>query len=370
MTTPPPLDASDFVPPRLTRADARAVVADPTERLFPVRWENAVEGGKHAMLRAFPGLWWRDLREIDPTRVPTGRTVAFGDAHVENFGYLAFGDDVRFAFNDLDDSGDVEVALDALRYFTSASLAGYPDVGALLDLWVAAFDAPAGAVQRLDDAPTRRKMLNAAEDDWTQGKRQSAVTDDVKATVREELKQHDWASGYTVDEVRRYAKTDGGSAGLDRFWAHVTNARGERDVLEFKELATPGSEMGRGARETADRLPTLRATIWPGYGLSPYHRVAINLPSSRGDADAKRGFIVRSRGMRGNAKAIIDKVAPPEFDEQVIRAQVHVLASVHRNAPERPPARELAAWIRDSLPVVVARWCDLWEHAVAEADPR
>jgi len=348
-----PLTPADFRAPALTRADARATVPYLPDDAFDARWNAAVDAGALYVLRSFPALWWRDLRAVDGARVPAARGVGFGDAHIENFGFLAFDKGgVGFAFNDLDDSGDVEVALDALRYFTSAALAGV-EVAPLVAQWAAdlAVDrdpvitdkATLGAL----DAPERRKMRAAAVKRWSTEDVLDPITDDVLAAVRASLAGYDETRGYTVHAVRRRVVKDGGSGGLLRYWALARVPEGgpdDLDVLELKAKAPAASVEGDGARKLDKRLTVVKKALWGERALTPYRRVEVSVGGE------VRSFVVRSRGARANVKR------PSLVD------QVRVLAAVHRRAATDLPRDELGRWVAASVPALVARWTAL--HAL------
>lgn len=353
-----PLSPSDFRAPALTRADARATVPYLADDAFDARWNAAVDAGALHVLRSFPALWWRDLRAVDPARVPAGRTVAFGDAHVENFGFLAFDKGgLGFAFNDLDDSGDVEVALDALRYFTSAAMwagAGAPaDVPALAAQWATNLGVDRDpvitdkATLAALDAPERRKMRAAAVRRWSTEDVLDPVTDDALAALRAALAGYDETRGYTVHAVRRRVVKDGGSGGLLRYWALARVPDGgpdDLDVLELKAKAPAASEEGDGARKLDKRLTAVKKAVWPERALTPYRRVEVSVGGET------RSFVVRSRGARANVKR-------PSLAEQV-----RVLAAVHRRATFDLAHDALGRWVAASVPALVARWAAL--HAL------
>jgi len=350
-----PLDAADFAGAALTRADARASAPELAEEAFDARWGAAVAEGALKVLRSFPALWWRDLRALDPARVPAGRALGFGDAHVENFGFLAFDDGrVGYAFNDLDDSGDVEVALDALRYFAATSLwrgAGAPvDLPALVRTWADALEKERDPVNadrdflKRVDAPDAEKMRRKAVERWnTEPSLSPASEDDIDALGRA-LRGREETRGYEVVAAKRRAVPDGGSGGLRRFWALARAPGGLLDVLELKERAPAATEQGARARKVDKRLSTLKKAVWPGRSLTPYHRLDVRL------AGRDVAFVVRSRGARASLK---DDVRVP------FRKQARALAAVHRRAERAASPGELAAWVEGSVPALVARWSAL-----------
>lgn len=348
-----PLDAADFTGAALTRADARASAPELSPDAFDVRW--AAAEGALKVVRSFPALWWRDLRAVDPARVPAGRALGFGDAHVENFGFLAFDDGrVGYAFNDLDDSGDVEVALDALRYFTAASLwrgAGAPvDLPALVRTWADALEKDRDPVTTdsdfLDavDAPDLAKMRRKAVERWNTEPSLSAATEEEFGALDRALRGREETRGYEVVAAKRRAVPDGGSGGLRRFWTLARAPDGLLDVLELKERAPAAAEQGARARKVDKRLSTMKKVVWPGRAITPYHRLDVTL------AGRDVPFVVRSRGARASLK---DDVRVP------FRKQARALAAVHRRAERAASPGELAAWVEGSVPTLVARWSSL-----------
>jgi hypothetical protein len=342
-----PLSPADFVAPALTRDLARASVAYVPDGVFNDRWDAAIEGGALQLLRSFPALWWRDVRAVDPARVPTGKTLAFGDAHLENFGFLAFDKGgVGFTFNDLDDSGEVEVALDALRYFTSVALAG-EDIAPLIVRWVddlAVERSPVltdKATLNTLGAPARSKMRDDAVERWSLEPTLSAVSKDELKAVKKALKETDETRDYTVYALQKRQVKSGGSGGLARYWALARvpdGAADDLDVLELKERAPAAAEEGARARKIDKRLTTMKKALWPGLTLTPYRRVEVIV------GETTRSFVVRSRGVRAGVKA------------PCLAEQVRVLAAVHRGAEMAVSRAELGRWVEASVPTLVARW--------------
>lgn len=344
---PAPLTSADFAAP-LSRDDARATVPHLDRSAFTARW-RATQGDAHRVLRAFPGLWWRDLRALPEGRVPSARTFGFGDAHIENFGWLAFERGVRFAFNDLDDSGEAEIALDALRYFTSITLCGdVVDLGALAKTWAEGLRKP-GELTRKGPAapPALDEMRKAALDDWKKDAKNDLypATSAESAAVSAALADKKATKHYDVREVKRRVVIDGGSGGNVRFWALVRDGSDD-DVLELKQMTTAGAEQGRGAVATDKRLKAAREALWTGETLAPYHEVELAV---RGDKPAP--YLVRSRGRRRSWK--VEKFGPPRY-----AVQVEMLASVHARAlsSSTPPPDALADWVLSSTQAVAARW--------------
>ncbi len=338
--------AAHDLPTPLTRDDARASVPWLSDAAFEARW-RATEGDAHKVLRSFPDLWWRDLRALPAARVPQGRAVGFGDAHVENFGWLAFEGGVRFAFNDLDDAGLVEVSLDLLRHLTSASLSGDPiDLEGLARAWRDAVLSPGAPTRALANAPSAAKMREAALEDWDDPAKSalSPVAPDVTRAVAAALAATKATARYEVRAVRRRVVRDGGSGGLARLWAQV-RGDGDLDVIELKEMAPPGAEEGRGAVRLDPRLKTLRAVLWGAQTLRPCHRVDVALPGA-----APAAFLARSRGMRASWKK---KQGPRPFVEQA-----SILGAVHAHAAGQLEVSvdAVAEWALASRPALTDRW--------------
>lgn len=354
-STPAPLTSSDLPQP-LTRDQARDTVPHLDRSAFTARW-RATQGDPHNVLRAFPGLWWSDLRALPDGRIPAGRTFGFGDAHVANFGWLAFERGVRFAFNDLDDSGEVEVALDALRYFTSVTLSGGDvDVAALVEAWADGLRNP-GEVTRAGPSapPTAREMRDDADDEWSKDAKNDLYAADPseRAAVIAALADEKATQGYEVLGVKRRVVIDGGSGGNKRYWAHVRGEAG-RDVIELKQMTTAGAEQGRGAVALDERLKAAREALWTGERLSPYHKVHLAV----GDA-APGSYVARSRGMRRNLRS--SKSSPTPY-----ALQVEILAAVHARAlaSMSTTPEELASWVLRSTPAVAERWRSLAAQAI------
>jgi len=98
---------------------------------FKKKWKILMDpdGDKGVMqfFRSFVGCYYEDLGYAKNQYVGLV-SPAFGDAHLENFGYNVFADrKVMFVYNDFDDSGYCPVGLDAVRYFTVLRLLNVDD---------------------------------------------------------------------------------------------------------------------------------------------------------------------------------------------------------------------------------------------------
>ncbi|MCA3012274.1 MAG: DUF2252 family protein [Myxococcaceae bacterium] len=350
-----PIEARDLSAPRqLTRAFFRATNPHLDPARFEAKWAKAFESPLR-FFRAFPQAWYLDLTQVPAAHMPGRTDWCFGDLHPENFGFLVVGDQVHYAFNDLDDSGPAEVGLDALRYFTAHLLWTGDEraTDALIDLYRDVMRTPARAPQLPAEfipaaeavrARQRGKFVAGGKlvrDDDT---RLGAVATSDRELVTRALK----ANGFSVRDVAEREREHGGSGGLRRFWALVRRD-GVTDVLEVKELTRPATAWGHATSPIDDRIAKVRDAVWPGLGVSDHFTVALGTSE----------YVVRSRLSRATLR--LEKL-DEEALETVLEVQVGVMARHHRRAFRPIELQALDEWLQDSVRVTAARWLEVFER--------
>jgi hypothetical protein len=242
-----------------------------------------------------------------------------------------------------------------LRYLVATDLWFGADASldaAALDAYVATVADPSAAVAvdattEPDWATVRTKGLakDTKGDTLTLGGEVQAATPYEVAAVRA-LAALDPRFPSTVLDVVRDVRTDGGSAGLRRFWLLTEDAGGVRTIVELKELTTPGTEFGRHAF-TLDgpfRFDLLKP-FWWGSADPGDHYTAYVLDGR---------FLVRDRFIRANPKP--DKMTPAQITNMV-QAEASILALRHRAAwGRRVKASALTLWLSASAATLTARW--------------
>jgi hypothetical protein len=298
-------------------------------------------------------------------KIPGGRGVILGDPHPENFGFIRTAGGTEFVFNDFDDSGRGPVAIDALRYFTAVRLA-YKDkphlFARVVDAYIDAVQdgkvhAPPSSVKphwgdlRADNlgkfTSGRRFKL---EDDT----RLSAPSAKLRSSVHALVEDDPRFEGARVLDVAIRERDYGGSGGLERIWV-LTKRKGEEPrIIELKQTTTPGtSELGGEQLPAATRVATLKRAFLKDPDENDLFDVAL---------DGKQ-FFVRDRDRM--ASVPLDSLSHDERDE-LLRAQVSVMAGIHREGWAGVDAKEMRAWLTSSSDMLASRWEKAFDAAKAQ----
>src|SRR5262249_19759014 len=83
--------------------------------VFDAKWKGSLVA-PNIFMRSYPPAYHADLMQVGAKRLPGEEGICFGDAHPDNFGFIAINGKTKFVFNDLDDSGICPIAVDAARY--------------------------------------------------------------------------------------------------------------------------------------------------------------------------------------------------------------------------------------------------------------
>ena len=102
----------------LTKEFFRANTVGVDDAQFEDRWKASLEDPL-LYFRSYVRPFYAYLKNVKP---PGRIGVCYGDAHPNNFGFVLFGKQLSYVYNDLDDSGPCPAAFDALRYFTALRL--------------------------------------------------------------------------------------------------------------------------------------------------------------------------------------------------------------------------------------------------------
>lgn len=157
----------------------------------------------------------------------------------------------------------------------------------------------------------------------------------------------------TVLDVARDVRTDGGSAGLRRFWLLTEDEIATRTIVELKELTIPGTEFGRFSRtlDGADRFDVLKPYWWGATDDRDHFTVYV----------LGGRFLARDRLTRANLKP--DKMSADQVTN-AIQAEASILGMHHLRAWHRVKAGPLGDWLRDSAATLSARWRDAYAAAL------
>lgn len=368
-----PLSADDFpLRPSLTRGFLRSVEVWLSDEAFAAKVAAIWPQGAWAAMRGHPAGYWADLAQIDADSVPGGEGTCLGDAHFDNFGFILVPGDKTYIFapNDLDDGGAGLVALDALKY--CAVLAGHPrlraHVDAVIEQYAAALRHP-DAEERLPkrfwprpDEVRRKKLVK-----YTVGRaiqvaalpfQPGSLSEAERAVVLAAIEAAPQLRGAEVLDVVDQYKLSGGSYGAQRYWALVDRGgKSGIDLLELKAMTTPATSLGRRseARPQPERVRFLKEAMWGSSSADDYFVVPL------GD----RHFLVRSRLRKATLAPL--ELEDPDDVEKVLKAQVSLMAALHRPAMEGVKRERLRAWLRASADVILSRWNSLIERPSADA---
>jgi len=340
----------------LDRRSIRALQFWIDDATFDLKW-TTMTSAPIEFLGGASSMYYRDLKSLPSSRLPGHQTLCHGDPKLDNFGWQLVDGTGVFSDNDFDDAGYCPVAADALRYLVAT------------DLWFAdpslddlALEAYVDTVDHEDDAvaidptlePTwadvRTKGLKKDTSGDTivlGGEGQAATSDEIAAVT--DLASTEWRFPPTVLDVTRDVRTDGGSAGLRRFWALTEDVDGTRTIIELKELTEPGTEFGRHADtlDGPDRFDVLKPYWWDSADELDHYQ--IELFGSR--------FLVRDRLIRANLKP--DKMSRAQI-ENAVQAEASLLALHHRDAWGHVKKTQLRNWLRDSAETLTTRWRDAY----------
>jgi hypothetical protein len=365
-----PLSAKSFGEP-LTKAALRASNDNLPDDLFETKWSASLAESPLMFFRAYPGAYHADLAQVASTSLPGAETVCFGDAHLENFGFLRFDGDTRFLYNDLDDSGYCTASVDALRYFAAIRLA-YDDDSLLEDLVEAYVDG-------LKDSSRRADIPSSLAPDWSSVREKGLAkvvvddrfvpggkdglgpaSDDIAQGVRAAVAGVAALAGAEILDVAVLDRTSGGSGGLARYWVLLNPSPGtsgpKKTIYELKETALPGTERGRSSDvfDPATRLDELKELLWHTDTERDYVGVAL----------FGRAFLLRDR----LAKKSVDLTELSSKDRRkVLAAQVGLLAARHAVAFDKVKKDDLRPWLMASSTTIAQRWSDLFEGSLESA---
>lgn len=358
---PSALRAKEFTAP-LDKPAIRALQTWLDDASFEVKWQTMLSAPLE-LLGGASSAFHADLAGLPAKRLPGDEVLCQGDPKIDNFGWTRVDGTGVFSNNDFDDAGFCPVADDALHYLLATDLA-FDDA----DLDAAALEAYVDTVGDKDDAievdPSDEPAWATVRSDElaraTQGDRivlggeVQAATADEQAAVRA-LAAADPRFPSTVLDVVRNVRTDGGSAGMRRFWA-LTDGGDGRTLVEIKELGVPGVEFARHSAtlDGPDRFDVLQDFWWKTTTATDHF--GVDLLGSR--------WLVRDRLARTNVKP--NKLSSQQLT-RVVEAEASILALRHRKAWHNVKKDGLRAWLHDSAATLVSRWRATYQAAGGQA---
>jgi len=252
-----------------------------------------------SFFRSFVRCYYVDLGYVD--KYVGSVSPAFGDAHLENFGFNVFANDsVRFVYNDFDDSGYCPVSIDAVRYFVVLRLLKVEEktIKDLIKYYtnLVTDKEPLDLEKKsqhwkiknksiYDYWKPKKRLKKAIEKFQTCKPSSSPLVSDIIKSFQDKKK----LKKFKIDDVRDYDEHQtGGSGGLSRFWVSVKeNDDNIIDIIEFKQIT---KYPGIGHQWSKDPLLDTR-TKWCANHLWPPLKRYLDLEVKLGDTY----FMVRSR---------------------------------------------------------------------------
>jgi len=290
---------------------------------------------------------------------------AFGDAHLENFGFNIFqNEEVRFVYNDFDDSGYAPVGIDAVRYFIVLQLLKV-DGNTIKDLikYYSKLVVGENAVD-LDELSKNwkvdgkhiykywkpEKRLSKAQDEFNQ---LSAFSDPVVDEIKKIFGEKKKLKQFNVVDVRKYDEHQtGGSGGLSRFWVSVTINGDIIDIIEFKQLTKyPGTGfLWKNEPSMETHIKWCANAFWP---KSPKRYLDLEVKFSD-----ERYFQVRSR-VKQTLKAKEDS---EKMD--LWKIQLDIMAAHHFGGWKTSgiSSKELEKWLLENSLFIAQRYTTIFEN--------
>ena len=344
---PAAIQPGDFTHP-LDKAYIRGLQTWLDDAAFETKW-TAMLTSPIEFLGGADSAFHGDLSAI---ALPGGEVLCHGDPKLDNFGWtLADGHGV-FSDNDFDDAGACPAAADLLHFLVGTDLQfSDPSLNArVLSAYLDTLADPAATIV-VDPAtePVWNDLRKTGVDKATHqdslaigGEVQVATADEVAAVT--DLVASDKRFPATLVDVARDVHTDGGSAGLRRFWLLVEDAQHPRTIIELKELIEPGTEFGPHSTtyDDANRFDVLKPYWWGAPALGDHFTVYV----------LGGRFVARDRFTRRNPDPA-DLTASQIAD--LLQAEASLLANKQRDA-WHVDQTVLRAWLEGSTHTVAERW--------------
>ncbi len=329
-----------------------------TDADFIFKWDYALDSGDLKFLRSFVGAYYLDLMNVKGAG-PLG--ICFGDAHLENFGFVVFSDGPKFVYNDFDDSGYCPVGLDVLRYLTSLRLyekksSDFPDK--VIKEYVEVLSGrrlPRKLDSSISFEPEKKRSKNIRN--LIDGQK-FAVSDEfafVSASTTKKIKEV-FATDvnlkkFKINDIVSTKKEGGGSAGLEKYLIYVVGTGDtNNEILEFKPVITPGTAAGNWKSMLENRVEFLIKEFWE-------NSVPLNFYSVKME---NTNYILRSR-----TKGSVD-LGSLNSDERLnlYKAQVGIIAKQHKKFWSE--SRDMKEWLSENSTFLSERYAKILKHVSAK----
>ena len=333
---------------------------------FETKFKLAAEGGPLLFLRSFVTTFYTDLKDIKGAG-PIG--TSFGDAHLENFGFVIFADGPHYVYNDFDDAGPCPIGLDILRYLTSVRLyeKDNPKEAERLARRYIQIVYGEEKAESLDEAfhfDSKKKKKKNLERYTSKGlflaspELSRAMPSDL-GKIKAMFLNSTPLNSFKVHDVAISGKEVGGSAGLDRLWILVDGTiAGDSDILECKQLIAPGTAAGNWGEIPKARLEWLTRELWPSFKpVDHVETVLNNVP-----------FLLRSR-----TKGSLELADFSEKDrEKLYKTQIGIVATHHLKiwdnweVKKKVSAEAMEEWLNANSEFLAERYSVAAKNALTE----
>jgi hypothetical protein len=339
---------SSYIEPKVLRETYSHL----SDEAFKMKLEASLEN--HLLFfRSFVNTYYFDFKE----QKHSGLIVdCYGDAHIENFGFILFQEKTRFVMNDLDDSGKCPIEYDSLRYFTSLHLALNNErlIDEMIDFYVDVFENKKKPIKikkkhikDLKEKNTKILLKFTRNDHFIPHEEITPIADEEKKKLISLLQSEEFLKAQTIHDLVSADKDAGGSGGLKRYWILVENKAKEKDVLELKEIAKPATtNLINDIIEPSIRLTQVKESFWKE---SPdfYHVIDFN----------QGKFLLRSRTKDDvNYKKLKSKEL-----KNYIMAQLSLMASMHSNQVQKMSG-DYKAWLKSQTLVLRRRYEQTYQN--------
>jgi hypothetical protein len=346
---PAPIALGDFPHP-LDKPFIRGLqtwIDDPT---FEVKWTAAL-ATPIDFLGSADSAFHADLASRTAA-LPGGDVLCHGDAKLDNFGWAFEDGTALFSDADFDDAGHCPAAADILHLVVATDLL-FADPALdmqAIDAYVDTLRSAANAIAiDATTEPVWDTLRSKGVDKATHGDVLAIENNIVAATPDERTALAALVAGdarfpTTLVDVAREVRTDGGSAGLRRYWLLVEDAVHPRTIIELKELSPPGTEIGWHGTplDGADRFDILKPFWWATPAPNDHFEVSVLAGT----------FVARDRFARDT----LDPTALTTAQHaNAIQAEASLLAIKHATA-WLGDLSLLESWLATSAQALTARW--------------
>ena len=335
----------------LTKEFYRKTASDISDSDFALKWNLALEAGPLKFLRSFVSAYYKDLKKTKGAG-PVG--VCFGDAHIENFGFVLFADGPHFVYNDFDDSGYCPVGLDILRYLTSINLfekkssEAFEKIAKEYVRVLTGKNSPQKLDSSLEFDPQKKREKNVSNlienERFIESPEFSKVSENLKNEISKALKTNSDMQKLELKDIVATKKEAGGSAGLEKYLIYVSDSSGaKREILECKPLIVPGTAAGEWKTLPNNRVEFLQQEIWGNLKPVNYFQVKIN----------NLNYVIRSR-----TKGSID-LNSLNSDERLdlYKSQVGIIATLHKKSWQS--SDNLEKWLIQNTEFMAERYREI-----------